>query len=576
MIPAYPDEKTPPGEVEVFRRLKKDPETCDWIVLHSLDIADHVKRVSGEADFLIIIPNHGVLCLEIKSHDRIRRTKQGWFYGNKTEADVRGPFKQASEAMHSLRAYLTHRSSNYKNLVFWSAACFPYASFNPITCEWDEWQCIDKSKFSRAPLSRICVGILEKAQEKMNKKGHKWVNDAVAAYSREKLEPIAQIYRPCFEAISSAHSRISALESEINEYTEEQFRALDFIGGNPRVVFSGPAGTGKTFVSIEAAIRARRENPNAKVKWICYNKNLARWINKRSALKGSGIEATYIHDWLLKISDSKPTQAQFKNPNYWKSELPQLALEALLRREVTDEEKIDVLIADEAQDLLQNDLLDFLDFMLLGGLSTGTWMFFGDYTMQSIYNPTEDFDLSTLDGRCNPIPICNLNINCRNKPRIAQRAGRLGRMSPGYTSVLRADDKKEPQFRYYQNSQAQLDLLIEALDTLKEEGYRNEDIVILSPLKKKALALKLARLSKWKSSLINEASPVTGKIRYSTIHGFKGLEAPVILITDIEQVASRQDEMLLYIGLTRSTDSAFAFINSNAQQDLLKILLKKT
>ena len=41
------------GEREIFRRLHDDPATKDWIVLHSLDTANHVKNISGEADFVI-------------------------------------------------------------------------------------------------------------------------------------------------------------------------------------------------------------------------------------------------------------------------------------------------------------------------------------------------------------------------------------------------------------------------------------------------------------------------------------------------------------------------------------------
>jgi hypothetical protein len=39
------------GEREVFERLKESGNTPDWIVLHSLDIAHHVRQVSGEGRF---------------------------------------------------------------------------------------------------------------------------------------------------------------------------------------------------------------------------------------------------------------------------------------------------------------------------------------------------------------------------------------------------------------------------------------------------------------------------------------------------------------------------------------------
>jgi hypothetical protein len=216
--------------------------------------------------------------------------------------------------------------------------------------------------------------------------------------------------------------------------------------------------------------------------------------------------------------------------------------------------------------------LDFLGFMLKGGLSTGKWMFFGDYSMQAIYSSDENFELNTLNGRCNPTTICSLNINCRNRPRIALGASTLGRMEPGYTSILRDDDNEEPKFKTYTNTDDQLKYLLETLDDLKKQKYKNEHIVILSPLKKRATALALKDNPDWKSCITDTPKPIVGKLRYSTIHAFKGLEAPVIIITDIEHVSNRQGEMLLYTGLTRSTDKVYAFVTKSAQEDLLRIL----
>jgi len=105
MIPPYISPSCPsPGEREIFRRLKNDPETSDWIVLHSLDIADHVRQISGEADFVIIIPAKGVLCIEVKACSSLRRENGQWFYGLDNRPDRRGPFRQASEASFSLAA----------------------------------------------------------------------------------------------------------------------------------------------------------------------------------------------------------------------------------------------------------------------------------------------------------------------------------------------------------------------------------------------------------------------------------------------------------------------------------------
>src|SRR5207249_6136883 len=117
------------GEVEIFLRLRDDPLTMGWTVLHSLDIAQHLKQVSGEIDFVVIVPGKGVLCVEFKACHHLERRGRQWYYGANTTPDPRGPFNQASQAMHSIRKRLIARDQSLSGLLFWSAVIFPYVPF---------------------------------------------------------------------------------------------------------------------------------------------------------------------------------------------------------------------------------------------------------------------------------------------------------------------------------------------------------------------------------------------------------------------------------------------------------------
>jgi len=56
MYPSHIDSSTKsPGEIEIFNRLKNDPGTDGWVVLHSLDIAEHQSQISGELDFVLSV-----------------------------------------------------------------------------------------------------------------------------------------------------------------------------------------------------------------------------------------------------------------------------------------------------------------------------------------------------------------------------------------------------------------------------------------------------------------------------------------------------------------------------------------
>src|SRR4051794_18563487 len=115
-----------PGERDVFQRLKEDPRTKDWIVLHSLDLAAPARQIAGEVDFVIIVPGKGVLCLEVKAHTHIRVENGLWYYGSSDTPEQRGAFKQAAEGRYTVQKQITQRDIGLRGVVFWSAVIFPY------------------------------------------------------------------------------------------------------------------------------------------------------------------------------------------------------------------------------------------------------------------------------------------------------------------------------------------------------------------------------------------------------------------------------------------------------------------
>jgi len=44
----------------------------------------------------------------------------------------------------------------------------------------------------------------------------------------------------------------------------------------------------------------------------------------------------------------------------------------------------------------------------------------------------------------------------------------------------------------------------------------------------------------------------SGKIKYSSIYRFKGLEAPAVVITDVHALDTAAQRSLLYVGCTRA------------------------
>ena len=108
-FPNYTDEELPTkiensGERKMYKAFKKLPE--NWEVFHSHRY--HRKLSNGrleerEIDFIILVPNEGVLFVEVKGSHGFERIDGRWFRidQNGKRYETRDPFEQISSAKHS-------------------------------------------------------------------------------------------------------------------------------------------------------------------------------------------------------------------------------------------------------------------------------------------------------------------------------------------------------------------------------------------------------------------------------------------------------------------------------------------
>ncbi len=536
-----------PGERELFSKLRDDTYTQNWIVLHSLDIAQHRKQVTGEIDFVVIIPGKGVLCLEVKAGKSLYRDRGLWYYGTNPKPDSKGPFKQASDAMHSIKDRLIKQRPELSKVVFWSAVMFPYIEFTVESGEWHQWQVIDKRKYQAEPIGWLLERILTKARQYLGNKRLGWFKPESTGPSVDQCKLIAQVLRPDFECYESPKSRINKTFEEIKRYTEDQFQALDNMAANDRVIFEGPAGTGKTLLAIEFARRAKASN--RKVLFICYNKILAKWLQDQTFALGPAVTTCNLHEHMARILGINLRDTS--DNSYWKEELPRETIDKLSDPKARNI-RFDEIIIDEAQDIFSTNYLDVLDLSLEGGLATGKWTIFGDFTTQNIFKGNDvslDEFKRTLSGNA---PIFSLRKNCRNTPRIAGLAQDLAGGTLVYSKTLRQDDGVKPEVHYYSNSEDQRILLVQCLEKLKRDKINNNDIVILSiRSNENCIASKITD-----QALRNRLTPYglstdSNRIGYCSIYKYKGMEAPVVIVTDIASFEA-ESKSLLYIAVTRA------------------------
>ena len=161
----------------------------------------------------------------------------------------------------------------------------------------------------------------------------------------------------------------------------------------------------------------------------------------------------------------------------------------------------------------------------------------------------------TTQSQLPHLPSHRLTMNCRNLPRIGYTVNIFSGLTPGYQKFRRDDDGTNPVWLKYQRGDDQSPRLREAVQALRDESFDLREILVLSPMGQNSVAATTT--DPWLKGLLEPADgrpPKKGRLRYATIHAFKGLEAPAVIVSDLDRELVPSFESILYVGLTRATD----------------------
>lgn len=379
MIPDTPYKTNSNAEKKVFDFLRKAfaESSQDYTCFHSMNLVRHARKRFGEADFLISCPD-GLYVLEIKG-GRVECRNGIWRSTDRTgEAHIfnESPFQQAETALHAVAAKLKEMlpESMFAHLVFGYGVVFPDCRLGRDGFEWDAQLSYDQA--THRNFEDWLGDLFDYWRKKANKE---------TTASRETLESLRQHLRPDFEAIVPLHTQTAGAEERIATLTEDQMALVDIAAANKRVVCSGGAGTGKTFLAVELARRWSGRGLNLAL--VCRSPWLKNFLHSKLAAAGATV---------CTIS----------------------ALKRETARQGID--KFDALIIDEGQDLLQMEHIDTLDRFVDGGLGEGRWCFFHDANNQSgFFGDRDEAALRRVESLgTTSMP---LRTNCRNTKIIIER-----------------------------------------------------------------------------------------------------------------------------------------------------------
>lgn len=558
MIPPHCDDKAPNSERRVFDLLKNDPATSDWIVLHSLNLSRTGQRPYGEVDFVVIVPAGGVFCIEVKG-GRVACKDGIWTTTNavgRIATLKRSPFKQADDAMRAVRTSLEKRlasSVDFNKVAFGCAVIFTNVNTPPLEPGVEPWEVIDCDGLE-TPISKHILRMAKNQRVRFH------LRSSPAEPQPALVKQIREALRPDFERVVSRSTELRESERRLLSLTEEQYRILDLLADNPRCLFEGAAGTGKTLLALEYARRCAVAGQ--RVLLVCFNKLLGEWLSAELAASASGGRATAgrfykcLREVIVKSSVSAEFSAAAERAStdaLFGEVYPfygQLALEDAA-------EKYDVVVVDEAQDLVRKPVLDVLNAWLVGGLNDGRWAFFGDFNRQAIYGTKWDGDpREMLRAMCPFVVRANLTQNCRNTRRIGEETALLsGFTAPPYR--MGQVEGVAVDYIEYDDAASQRTALAKVLARLaNESGVNAVDVVVLSRSRfENSVAGMLTDIAEFRVRPVDRAPSGVTRVpvfTFATVQAFKGMESKIVVLCDVDDIETDENRSLLYVGMSRA------------------------
>lgn len=331
--------------------------------------------------------------------------------------------------------------------------------------------------------------------------------------------------------------------------SDEQVGVLDMLARVRRLTVYGPAGTGKTVLAIAKAHMLAEQG--MRVLLTCYNKALGRHLQAVCADEPR-ISAIHFHELCYDLLELKqrgihPPSAGRQRHLFYSEELPARVIAAADRLP----QRYDALVVDEGQDFSPS-YWRALNALCVDSETAIRYIFYDD--RQRIFG-LDGGHVHTVPGADEAVV---LRTNWRNTRAIH---GHLAKVEPTLRDTPCASPAGVPvrvQPLVPDRRQALTGLLWRLV---ADEGVPASDIVILSgrsPQKSATMELRQPI-----AGLRLTLSPTPGSVLVSSIHAYKGLESPVVILTELDHWPPERARRLYYVGASRAMNLLCVMADAN-------------
>lgn len=553
MIPPRPPgrgDETTGSEVELWKALRNQlPD--DFVVYHSLPYL-RSDAVQGEVDFLIVHREHGLLVLECKGYGVFRDEDGVWLRKNKNGTRDRlrkSPTEQARDQIESivektrgpLRGLLQRSFGRYPLVYGWALA-FPFTHLDEIglPIDFEPEVVVGSQHMSR--LHDKIVAALDFYGQLVPKR----------TMTEEEFEDfrLTVLQQPVgIEPNLAGH--IDNERRRFVELSDQQRQFFRGLSDARRLRVEGGAGTGKTMLALHSARLMAQSGMD--VLLTCFNRSLANYLAEEVEAMGElpgSITASNFHSLCAaavhqsETVDFPPEGADSETwSTFWSERAPMALLDV-------DVDHYDAIIVDEGQDFA-TFWWEALRSELLRDSEGGRMLVFYD----------EDQAIFPHAGEIPDFEKFTLPYNHRNTKAIARA---LREFVPNDTPSHPDCHEGEPPTLHNQPGPSKTRRLVaELLDELENEGLEAKQIAILTPHTPKSSSLGDAgKLGDHNIVYGFEPWGEEGVI-HSTFGAFKGLEADVVILVDVDPADKRCSKPALYVAASRARHRLHVFQKSH-------------
>lgn len=480
----------------------------------------------GEVDFVVAHASFGVLALEVKG-GRVSCNDQGQWVSVSSSGTPynlkRSPVAQAMEGKYELIKRLKQVAAlSKRHLNICHGVVLPDNS-RPA-----------KALGADAPLELFAFG-----NEIGAGKLGDWVRETLMRGANacdplgpEGMKALHEIIAAEFELRPHLASALAHDMKKIELLTAEQAYVLESLAGNPQMAIAGAAGTGKTLLALEKAMRCAKAGDRTLL--TCFNNALAAHL-KGLVGEVENLTIAGFHELCGKVAhQAKVSVPDLQGPVFYSKTLPNALEQAMQAR---PDLAYDAIIVDEGQDF-DREWYDTLRLSLKDMDASTFHVFFDDN--QRIYGGAQSFvdELPKLSFR--------LIRNLRNT-RAIHRC-----LTPWYDArgAISAGPAGQPVdwIEVKSKEQAYTNASAFVADLIKTAQLQASDIAILTGgARDKCGLFSHAQIG---GAVPISASDLRGKNRIwcDTARRFKGLEAKCVVLVDIDQLI---DDELIYVALSR-------------------------